>query len=366
MKSTKKFLIALGFLFAFSSIISISLGFFTSNNNESSEYSDAMNIYSENLKFSKISGPIYINDNNPSFNWSVAKSAGKCTGNGTFSEPYVIEDYVIDIGGFESGIVIENSDVYFRIENCTVYNSGVITEAGIKLYEVNNGKIIDNICYLNNIGISLIHYSTNNTISGNTVNNNDLGIVLDYSSNNNISGNTATNNYRGIVLDYSSNSYVLGNTLNNNDYGIFTYGVFNTILGNSAINNDYGIYLYFGSDNYISDTAASYNDYGVYLHKSDYNRIMENTVINNTYGMYLYESDFNNVTGNALIGNTECIAEKEGEGNRFSDNGSCTYGEGDDKIPGYNIFFLLGTLSIIAIFIKKKVNKSLNTNNFKN
>ena len=112
------------------------------NNNFEVEIGDR---YNENLKTLKISGPIHIDDNNPSINWSVAKSAGICTGNGTYSNPYVIEDLVINAGGSGNGIWIENSDVYFIIENCTLFNSGGGTYyAGIKLVYVKNSQLTNN------------------------------------------------------------------------------------------------------------------------------------------------------------------------------------------------------------------------------
>ena len=88
---------------------------------------------------------IVINNGNGStYNWSVAKADGICTGNGTYSEPYIIEDLVIDAGGSGSCISIENSDVYFIIENCTLYNSGGYYTAGIKLSYVDNSQLINN------------------------------------------------------------------------------------------------------------------------------------------------------------------------------------------------------------------------------
>jgi len=127
-------LITLGIVFALSPVMNNGLNFNVRINDNFPENCDDSNNDNQNLKLSKISGPIYINDVNPSFNWSVAKGAGKCTGNGTYSEPYVIEDYVIDVGGSGSCIWIENSDVYFIIENCTLYNSGVNwDDSGIKL-----------------------------------------------------------------------------------------------------------------------------------------------------------------------------------------------------------------------------------------
>ena len=139
------------------------------------------------MKISKISGKIHIVGNS---GWVTFKDAGNCSGNGTYSYPYVIEDLIIDAGRSESGIKIEVSDVYFRIENCTVYNSGINWgEAGIKLFRTTNGRIIGNNCSFNNYGIWL-ERSYNNSILGNDANSNiGHGIKLNGDCDNNtISG----------------------------------------------------------------------------------------------------------------------------------------------------------------------------------
>ena len=122
----------------------------------------------ENLQISAVSGTIHINNN-----WSATEGAGICTGNGTISEPYVIEDLEINGGGSGTCILIENSDDYFIILNCTVTNSGVNWgDGGIKLSNVDNGHLINN-------SVSSCGYE---------------GIILDSSHNNSIKGNTANNN----------------------------------------------------------------------------------------------------------------------------------------------------------------------------
>ena len=74
----------------------------------------------KDLKNSLTSGKIHINNN-----WSNARDTGICSGSGIYSDPYVIEDLIIDCGGSGSGIFIENSKIsYFIIRNCTIYNSG--------------------------------------------------------------------------------------------------------------------------------------------------------------------------------------------------------------------------------------------------
>ena len=193
MKSNPKIkiiiLITLGILFAFSPIITINLSFITDNNNISSENSNDINLDTENLKLSAVSGRISISYNS---GWVNIKNAGNCTGSGTESDPYVIKDLVIDAGGsdFTSGIQIIGSNVYFRIENCRVYNSGSQPyDAGIFLTQVSNGLL------------------TNNDVS----NNNYYGIYLEESSNNTIFENKISyGKHSGIYLYmYCSNNSLL-------------------------------------------------------------------------------------------------------------------------------------------------------------
>ncbi|MFX0021138.1 MAG: nitrous oxide reductase family maturation protein NosD [Candidatus Hermodarchaeota archaeon] len=253
------------------------------------------------LKTSKISPKIHINDN-----WSDAKALGICTGEGTFSNPYVIKDLIIDGGGSGNCIFIQNSDFYFRIENCTLYNSGnyiVMTPfgAGITLLEVQNAIIFNNNCTSNAIGIYLVE-SESNEIKGNFVYDNDL-------------------------------------------YGILQYRncMYNNVSGNILENN---------------------KDHGIILVYSDYNAISDNMINNNTgSGIYLYGSNYNLIIRNTIQGNDQCITEEDSRYNIFKDNIYCDYGE---VVQDYNyyILFLLGTLTFVLtitnIFlnIKDKIHKS--------
>ena len=108
--------------------------------------------------------------------------------------------------------------------------------------------------------------------------------------------------------------------------------------------------------NNISGNNASYtNGIGISLHHSDKNDISGNTANYNVFGILLDSSDFNTISRNKFIGNDlQCIVETDCEGNIFKDN-DC--GEGDGRISGYNLIFLLGILSIVAILISKKLKK---------
>jgi len=330
---------ALGILFALSPIITVNLSFIAGNNNKSSKYNDDINLDKENLKLSKISERIHIINNS---GWVAFENAGNCTGEGTYSEPYVIEDLVIDTNNTGSGILIENSTVYFRIENCTLYNSREYT--GIKLNNTTNSQLIDNNCSSNYYGI-YIYNGENNTVSGNTANNNNYGIYLSYSNLNTISGNNANSNkWYGIRLIISNNNTISGNTLefsqinihgsdyntvsgntaNNNDcHGIIiSSSNFNTISGNTANNNGgHGIYLGLCYLTTVSGNTANNNGVsGIFLEWGALNIISRNTANNNKYGIYLWKSDDNTVKGNTFLGNDECIKEVGCYNNIFENN----------------------------------------------
>ena len=307
------FLITVGILFALSPIITTNISFITGSSNKSSEYSDDINSDNKNLQILAVSGKIHIINNS---GWEDFRNVGNCTGSGTESDPYVIKDLEIDSGGSGSGILIENSDVYFKIENCTVHKLGAFPNAGIQLYNVTNGKLVTNNCSSNYYGIYL-YYGNNNTISGNAANYSTLGIYLYYGNNNTISGNTASyNTIDGIALRWSNNYTISGNT-------------------------------------------ASYNTIGIHIDRSDYNTISGNTFSYNNKGIYLIQSNNNTVSGNLLLGNDECIFEEVSQGNVFENN-DCREHEdgGEEAIPGYELVILIsliGTIcTISAILIRKR------------
>ncbi|HDZ17102.1 hypothetical protein LCGC14_1213810 [marine sediment metagenome] len=233
-----------------------------------------------------------------------------------------------------------------------------------------NNIISGNIVNNNENGI-WVEDSHNNTISGNVANNNtwdgimlwgSLLITFRTSYNNTIIGNTANYNSRGIVFVETIENTISENTVNNNEwYGILlAVGRNNNITGNTASYNTYGLYISQSRDNTIVGNAAYNNTNGIHLDESDYNIISGNIANNNTNGIHLDESDRNTITGNTLIGNTVCIVEVNCQENTFSNNGACTYGQGgNDIIPGYNLLFLLGILSVTVILTSKRLKKFL-------
>ncbi len=439
-KSIILILIVLGIMFAFSPVITTNLSFITGNSSKRAEYSDDINLDTENLKLSAVSGKIHIDNN-----WSATESIYSwCTGSGTFSDPYVIEDLVIDGGGSGSCIWIQNSDVYFNIENCTLYNSGNNwDDTGIKLaIDVDNGQLIDNIIHDNYIGIYLessdnntisgniisksidngliIANSYNNTISGNTANHNgEVGISLLETDNNIVSGNIMLNNGGGIGLgntNYtiifnntvkhssgdgigfhgsSNNNWISKNFVNNNTWGICfveqshnntvianyvndssaigieVYHDNQTFLDNIITNNGNGIIIT-SSNNFISGNTIGFNDEsGIQLGPDSKNNIIFSNTIEGNLVNNGYDEGTNNQWDNGTIGNywsdyPGVDANDDGIGDTpYTINGSAgsqdnfpIWDDGAEfKIPGYNLFVLLGILSVVSITLSKKLKK---------
>lgn len=353
-KSNIIILIILGILFTLSSI------FITNLNFKNSEFSDGINLDKENLEISKVSGKIHIDDANPSMNWSVAKKDGICTGNGTYSEPYVIEDLMIDGGGLGSCILIENSTAYFRIELCNLYNSGDYPTAGIMLNNTSNGHLIDNICSPNFSGISLYN-SHNNTVIGNTANNYNTGygILLWNCDNNTISGNTANHNSAGISLHLggAANNIITGNILRSNYYGIQVWSaVRNNNISNNIIskNSVCGIEIKgTNSDNLMY--LNCFTDNGLNAYDSGSNNRWDNGTMGNYWNNYTGSDSDDNGIGDVPYNISGAAGNQDNFPLMKCPISTSQDGEG---IPGYNLFILLGILSILTIYISKRVQKS--------
>ena len=225
---------------------------FNANNN------DVTKLDKETLKISAVSGKIHVDNN-----WTATESSYSwCTGSGTWNDPYVIEDLEIDGGGSGSCILIENSNVYFRIENCTIYNSGGYPDAGISLSNVFNGELINNTSSFNQAHGIAVKTCENITIRNNTINNNNAGIyVMDPtpigpSVNINILENEIHNNTAyGIFLLRIDNSYVSKNNVSSGTFGIVSISSNDVYVGNNLVEDcDYAAIFVSDRDNNVNLT----------------------------------------------------------------------------------------------------------------
>jgi len=295
--------------------------------------------------------PIYIDDTIPGSNWSyTAATYAWCSGSGTMNDPYVIENVLIDGLNSSSCITILNSNQFFTIRNCNVYNAGA---AGIFLLNTSNGTLLLNNCsYNNGYGIRILGGENNRiidniinhnyaalwianshyiTISLNVVNNNDdLGIYCGNCNDGEVSENTLKSNYGGLyysgyngtltyntlenhtyfglALEWAYNSFVQENSITKNNavYGgiIFSTAVNNTAFKNSLRNNSYGIY-FIGVcyDNIIKENLIENNDlYGFSISSgSDNNSIFKNCFIGNK--LHATDNGIGNHWDNGFEGN---------------------------------------------------------------
>jgi parallel beta-helix repeat protein len=322
-------------------ILGLIFGFYTLINTDSHFYQfiNSGNLESETEQNLKKSGfweiePIEIDDNDPTINWLITKATYDwCSGNGNIDDPYLIENVTIDAGGSGDCISIQNSNVYFKIKNCTLMNAGQgYYDAGIDLNYVNNGTLINNNCSFNKAaGISL-EFCDNNIIKENFLFHNGWegnpakwgGIFLKTSNYNNITKNICyENNKEGIYIwDSSTGNNVNENILNySSNNGISLISDYNNITNNKLYNNSIGIELYYSDYNTLSANQIenSTND-AIYLDSSTNNYILKNNRIShNDYGIHL-DSDSNNnvirnsnITENNLYGlliETNCINSK--------------------------------------------------------
>jgi len=291
----------------------------------------------ENLKgsdFWVLTYTIHIDDN-----WSATVAMYDwCTGSGTWEDPYLIENVMIDAQYSGSCIFIENTDEYFIIHNCTVINGQATGgQAGIRLYYVSNGTITQNIVTENYAGMYLDHIENITIIENDVIDNPGQGIVLFHSSKNFIINNNQTgSHYYGLFINSgSNNNTVIGNTFQKNT-GAATFGEgirilnsqFNNIINNNLLDNDKGIRI---EDN------------------SNYNMILQNVIENNfdygafviansrdSLGNFFYHNTFNNTAYNAYDNGTGTLWDNGVIGNFWSDYGGVDAnndGIGDTPYP---------------------------------
>jgi parallel beta-helix repeat protein len=124
---------------------------------------------------------------------------GVVSGNGTQSNPYVIEDLSIEFGSGD-GISIRKTSAYFVIRNVEIRNSS----NGIIMYNVTNGRVEYSVLKNNSFGVQL-RGCIDCVIVNNTFVDNYYGIFLwkcDVEESSNVFTNNHINVYREVQQDY--------------------------------------------------------------------------------------------------------------------------------------------------------------------
>jgi len=273
--------------------------------------------------------PIHIDGKGfNALNWSrIAFVKWWCSGSGTSTKPFIIKELKVDglgMGG-TSCIFIEDSDEYFIIRNCTLFNSGSgVYDSGIKLINASNGALIYNNCSFNENGIKL-EYCNNTIIMGNIVNGNDArGMDITFSNYTKIFTNDANYNSEGINLQSCYDNIILENNAIGNTYlgiGSGAYCYDSEFLNNTVMFNYNGLELFNGYNNLIKGNNASQNVNGIWFASCESNNISDNKLIENwNDGIGLAYSDDSIVIMNNLINNSIGILLKNSSNSLITNN----------------------------------------------
>jgi len=207
--------------------------------------------------------------------------------NGTYYENIVINKTInLDGENKESTIIDGNNEYHVievaapnvRISGFTIHNSSNDEfDAGIKTLSLNSYvKIINNIIENNQIGIFLNYaYEDSDTlVKDNLVQNNVQGIYSHWSNNNKIENNVIQNNDgEGIEFIRSENGNIIKNSIREN--------------------GGYGIYLRgYSNNNQIKNNIIEKNSGGIIIDESHKNFVNKNNLIDNDNQAYFSNSLF--------------------------------------------------------------------------
>jgi parallel beta-helix repeat protein len=214
------------------------------------------------------------------------------------------------IDGDGNGIVIYVKADWVNITGFLINRSGIwSSDAGIKLWYVENCNIIDNK-FTNNGGALNLVYSNHSNVLNNVMSDNQFGVWLDHSHGNKIKGNNISNGNLGISFRYSSGNNVTNNIISSNKVeGIRLWDQcnWNNISSNVFLNNEHGITIIYSFQNNVSNNYISLSELnGVGIYSSQNNTVMCNNILsNNEDGIYLYNSTNIAISGNNISSNLE-------------------------------------------------------------
>jgi parallel beta-helix repeat protein len=286
------------------------------NNSHLDEFNSKSNL-NFNIKTSDTHEPISINGNDE-FNQTAFNNGW--IGNGSFNNPFIIENYTIYATSEQPGVEIRNTNVSFIIRNISVYDGRSNYNVGFYFNNITNGNITENNATNNAAGFFLKN-SYNNSLTDNSAINNLDGFQIRDCYNNTFNGNVAEYSIEfGFYIDNSNNLTLSGNNLSNNtaysngNTGFFLKNTENNTLNENVgnFNTKNGFFLSNSSGNTIFNNTANQNsENGFYINISNFNDLTENIGNSNSLnGISLRKSNFSTITHNKVLNNGAlCIKE---------------------------------------------------------
>ena len=183
----------------------------------------------------EIHDPIFINRN------VDIEERDDFEGNGTPENPYIIENYFIEITGYwRSGIHIHETNFSFIIRDCYVISEFIGIRFGAQSV-IGTAKIYNNTCVSSTGDGKGIYFGQLSSchIENNTLTNFEQGIYLSSAHSCTIKNNIIKdNNCQGIYILHSYHNVIRDNLIKyNTEHGLAIVGV--TSFNNSVVNNTF-------------------------------------------------------------------------------------------------------------------------------
>jgi len=186
---------------------------------------------------------IFINGTDPNNDWDEYEFI---TGAGTMSDPYNIENLIIEMDGDLNGISILNSHKSLQIRNCIISHEN----------DISSDKLMSSIgIYFQNCTNIQIKWCSANQNSYGILLSNTSGIIIEESEFN-------TNKMAGIYSNYSTSNYFKENDIkqNKNTGFLMEFSDKNTLTDNNVTENyNYGVHLKDSNENIIRDNYIQDN-----------------------------------------------------------------------------------------------------------
>ncbi|MFW9910667.1 MAG: nitrous oxide reductase family maturation protein NosD [Candidatus Thorarchaeota archaeon] len=272
------------------------------------------------------------------------------SGNGTESDPYIIENLFISAN--EACINITDTDAFFKIKDC-VLDADIIGNPGsrescVYFRNVTNGLIVDStissqahavfiddsdFCRIDGChvsaewrGLRIINCTSFILSNSRLMSNNTREFLAEYTnhllimSNHLIGGHSASG---GVSVFESTEFEIRNNTIQSHENeGIFisnsSYGL---IVNNSLSDNSASGIALWSAKNTIADSNSVYNNgVGFNLGTEENNCTLEtNSIHHNAYGLWV-AGDNNTIRRNSFFANVQWHADDWGQGNIWTGN----------------------------------------------
>lgn len=222
------------------------------------------------------------------------------TGSGSESDPYILYNLTINANGYDYGIYIADTSLYFIILDSWVEGAA---EASVCLYNVNNGRVENTTCLDSGTGISLIS-SSNTVLSNVSVQGGlDYGIYLSFSNGNTIADSTVSRNGVGICLWSSGGNTIRNDNVSDNlESGVRLVSSSDNLLDSLECSNNSisGLDFTASRNNVVNNSRAGGSLDGIVIESSSHGNTVSgsNLSLNFNNGIRILESDRNTLRDN--------------------------------------------------------------------